>query len=135
MFAETYFIVTNSPVSNKEASRRYGLRRGRAEQRNDEGKNMMFSTRLSCHKEKANDARLQLYTLAYNLMVLFRRLILTGGEKKWTLQTIRLRLMKIGARVTRSARYTRFQFAASPALQRLISNIFNRISRLPETCR
>ena len=130
MFAEIYFLITNSPVPNKEAFRRYGLRRGRAEQRNDEGKNMMFSTRLSCHEEKANDVRLQLYTLAYNLMVLFRRLTLTGDDKKWTLETIRLRLMKIGARVTHGSRYTRFQFAAGPALLRLVANIFNRIRRL-----
>jgi len=136
MFAEIYFLVTNSPVANKEAFRRYGKRRGRAEQRNDEGKNMMFSTRLSCHKEPANDVRLQLYTLAYNLMVLFRRLALTGDERKWTIETIRLRLMKIGARVTGGGRYTRFLFAAGPALQRLIANIFNRIRRLaPQPCR
>ena len=135
MFAEIYFLVTNSPVPNKEAFRRYGKRRGRAEQRNDEGKNMMFSTRLSCHKEKANDVRLQLYTLAYNILALFRLLALRGDEKKWTLNTIRLRLMKIGARVTHGERYTRFLFAAGPALQRLVANIFNRISRLPEPCR
>ncbi len=134
MFAEVYFLATNSPVPNREAFRRYGLRRGRAEQRNNEGKNMMFSTRLSCHEEKANDARLQLYTLAYNLMVLFRRLTLTGDEKTWTLDTIRLRLMKIGARVTGGGRYTRFLFAAGPALQRRITNIFNRIARLPAPC-
>jgi len=134
LFAEIYFLVTNSPVLNREAFRRYGLRRGRAEQRNDEGKNMMFSTRLSCHGEKANDVRLQLYTIAYNLMVLFRRLTLTGDDKKWTLDTIRLRLMKIGARVTVGSRYTRFLFAAGPALQRLITNIFNRIARLPAPC-
>lgn len=134
LFAEIYFLVTNSPVPNREAFRRYGLRRGRAEQRNDEGKNMMFSTRLSCHEEKANDVRLQLYTIAYNLMILFRRLTLTGDEKKWTLDTIRLRLMKIGARVTRGARYIRFLFATGPALQRLITNIFNRITCLPAPC-
>ena len=135
LFAEIYFLITNSPVLNKEAFKLYGKRRGRAEQRNDEGKNMMFSTRLSCHKEKANDVRLQLYTLAYNLMVLFRRLTLTGDDKKWTLNTIRLRLIKIGARATHGARYTRFLFTAGPALQRLVANIFNRISRLPEPCR
>jgi hypothetical protein len=135
LFAEIHFIVTNSTAPDKEIFRRYGQRRGRAEQRNDEGKNMMFSTRLSCHSQKANDARLQLYTLAYNLMVLFRLLALKGDVRKWTLNTIRLRLIKLGARVTHSARYTRFLFAAGPALQRLVANIFNRISRLPVSCR
>jgi hypothetical protein len=134
LFAETYFIVTNSPAPNKEVFKRYGKRRGRAEQCNDEGKNMMFSTRLSCHEQAANDVRLQLYTLAYNLMILFRRLVLTGEEKKWTLATIRLRLMKIGARLTHKSRYSRYLFAAGPALRRLITNIFNRIARLPQPC-
>jgi len=133
LFAEIYFIVTNSPAPNKEVFRRYGLRRGRAEQKNDEGKNMMFATRLSCHKEKANDVRLQLYTLAYNFMNLFRLLALNGDRKKWTLATIRLRLMKIGARITHKSRYRRFLFAAGPSLRMLIRNIFNRIARLSPT--
>ena len=134
LFAGTNFIVTNSPAPNKEIFKRYGKRRGRAEQRNDEGKNMMFSTRLSCHEQAANEVRLQLFTLAYNFMVLFRLLTLTGDEKKWTLATIRLRLMKIGARVIHKSRYHRFLFAAGPALRRLIANIFNRIARLPQLC-
>ena len=134
LFAGTNFIVTNSPAPNKEIFKRYAKRRGRAEQRNDEGKNMMFSTRLSCHEQAANEVRLQLFTLAYNFMVLFRLLTLTGDEKKWTLATIRLRLMKIGARVIHKSRYHRFLFAAGPALRRLIANIFNRIARLPQLC-
>jgi len=134
MFAEIYFLATNSPVANKEAFKRYGKRRGRAEQKNDEGKNMMFSTRLSCNDEATNDVRLQLYTLAYNFLHLFRLLALSGEAKKWTIQTIRLRLLKIGARVTRKSRYQRFLFAAGPRFRRLIANIFRRIGRLPQPC-
>jgi len=69
----------------------------------------------------------------YNFMNLFRLPALNGDKKIWTLATIRLRLLKIGARATHKSRYQRFLFAAGPALRMLIRNIFNRIARLSPT--
>lgn len=132
LFPSVYFMVTNDPACTpKEAFRRYGLRRGRAEQRNDEGKNHTFATRLSCHEEKANAVRLQFYTLAYNMLNLFRVLALRGKAARWTINTIRLRLIKIGARVTRHSRSIHYIFAAGPRLRRKVAGIFNRIRLLP----
>ena len=132
LFPNVYFMVTNDPTcAPKEAFRRYGLRRGRAEQRNDEGKNHTFATRLSCHEEKANAVRLQLYTLAYNMLNLFRLLALRGKAARWTINTIRLRLIKIGARVTRHSNYIHYLFAAGPRLRRKVAGIFDRILLLP----
>ncbi|MEW5944745.1 MAG: IS1380 family transposase [bacterium] len=132
LFPNVYFMATNDRRRHpKQAFRRYGKRRGRAEQRNDEGKNHMFATRLSCHDEAANAVRLQLYTLAYNLLNLFRVLALVGDAARWTVNTIRARLIKIGARVTRHSGYQHFHMAAGPRLRRKIANVFSRIRLLP----
>ena len=52
--------------------------------------------RLSCSSYRANAFRLQLHALAYNLLVLFRRLVLRGTSlASATIGTIRLRLLKV----------------------------------------
>ena len=50
-----------------------------AEQWIKEGKQATHWTRLSCHRFRANEVRLQLSVLAYNL-VLQQRLVKTGGR-------------------------------------------------------
>jgi hypothetical protein len=57
-----------------------------------------------------NQVRLQLFALAYNLGNFLRRLALPRGLK-WTMTTLREKLVKIGAKVVRSARYVTFQLA------------------------
>ena len=46
--------------------------------------------------------RLQLFALAYNLANFLRRLALPRGVKHWSLTTLREKLVKIGAKVTRN---------------------------------
>lgn len=130
LFADIYFIVTNSKIPNKEVYRRYN-RRGKAEQRIDEGKNTIHWNRLSCHTFEANCVRLQLYTLAYNLMNLFRLLGMEGDARRWRLQTIRLRLIKIGARVTKRSRYFWFHMGGGKWLRQFFRRMIHRIQRLP----
>ena len=62
----------------------------------------------------------ELFALAYNLANFVRRLALPGEIEHWSLTTLREKLGKIGAKVTRHAKYTTFQFAA----------ILDRIARL-----
>ena len=69
--------------------------------------------RLSCSKYKANAFRLQLYAMAYNLMALFRRHVLAGTQlARASVTTIRLRLLKVGARVRLTARRLWFHIAS-----------------------
>src|SRR5690606_26912961 len=75
-------------------------------------KNDLSADRLSCSKYKANAFRLQLYATAYNMLVLFRRHVLVGTQlARASVSTIRLRLLKIGARVKRTARRLWFHVA------------------------
>src|SRR4029453_19063695 len=59
-------IVTNLQLPNRAGVRFYN-KRGTAEQWIKEGKQAAHWTRLSCHRFRANEVRLQLSVLAYNL--------------------------------------------------------------------
>ncbi len=66
LFARVGFIVTNLTGSNRAVVRFYN-QRGTAEQWIKEGKQALAMTRLSCHRFRANEVRLWLSVLAYNL--------------------------------------------------------------------
>jgi len=57
---------------------RFYNKRGTAEQWIKEGKQAVAMTRLSCHRFHANEVRLRLSLIAYNLGNLWRRLALLG---------------------------------------------------------
>lgn len=69
-----------------------------------EGKYAPNWTRLSCHGFAANQARLQLFTLAYNLGNFPRRLALPKAVKGWSFRSLQVKLIKMGGRMVRHAR-------------------------------
>ena len=73
LFARVGFIVTNMSLPSRSVVRFYN-KRGTAEQWIKEGKQATHWTRLSCHRFRANEVRLQLSVPAYNLGNLWRRL-------------------------------------------------------------
>ena len=87
-------------------------------------------TRLSCHDFTDNQVRLQLFALAYNLGNFLRRLALPKKVKDWSLRTLREKLIKIGAKVVRHARYVIFQTAEVAVPRRLFQEILDRIRQL-----
>ena len=101
-----------------------------AEQWIKEGKNAVKWTKLSCRTFKDNQTRLQLFALAYNLANFLRRLALPRDVKHWSLTTLREKLIKIGAKVTRHSKYVTFQLAEVAVTRRLFAAILNRIERL-----
>jgi hypothetical protein len=62
-------------------------------------------TKLSCRRFKDNEARLQLFALAYSLANFLRQLVLPEPIQGWTLTTLREKLVKIGAKVVSHAKY------------------------------
>ena len=72
LFPRVGFIVTSLTLPNRAVVRFYN-KRGTAEQWIKEGKQAAHWTRLSCHRFRANEVRLQLSVLAYNLGNLWRR--------------------------------------------------------------
>ncbi len=104
--------------------------RGTAEQWIKEGKNAVKWTKLSCRTFKNNQTRLQLFALAYNLANFLRRLALPCEVKHGSLTTLREKLVKIGAKVTRHAKYVTFQLAEVAITRKLFVAILDRIERL-----
>ena len=104
--------------------------RGTAEQWIKEGKYALNWTRLSCHKFVANQVRLWLFVLTYNLGNFMRRLVLPEDMKHWTLTSLQTRLIKTGGRLVRHARRLVFQLAEVLVTREMLTGILERISRL-----
>ena len=87
-------------------------------------------TRLSCHKFVANQVRLWLFVLTYNLGNFMRRLVLPEDMKHWTPTSLQTRLIKTGGRLVRHARRLVFQLAEVLVTREMLTGILERISRL-----
>ena len=112
LFPRVGFIVTTLTDTNRAVIRFYN-RRGTAEQWIKEGKAATDWTRLSCHRFRANEVRLILGIIAYNLGNLLRRLVLPFTIQTWSLTSLQQRLFKTGGRLIRHARYFVLQLAES----------------------
>ena len=74
----------------------------------------LFSDRTSCHRWWPNQFRLLLASLAYTLMNTIRRLGLKGSQyARAQCATIRLKLLKIGAVITRNTRRVRLHLSSA----------------------
>ena len=102
LFPRVGFIVTTLTGTNRAVVRFYN-RRGAAEQWIKEGKEATHWTRLSCHRFRANEVRLLLGVIAYNLGNLLRRLALPVSIQSWSLTSLQQRLFKTGGRLIRHA--------------------------------
>ena len=129
LFPRVGFIVTNLSYPTKGIVSFYNGR-GTAEQWIKEGKYALNWTRLSCHKFVANQVRLWLFILAYNLGNFFRRLALPEAIKSWSLTSIQTRLIKIGGRLVRHARRLVFQLAEVMVTKEMFDEMLERIGRL-----
>jgi hypothetical protein len=72
-----------------------------------------FGDRLSCHRLLANQVRLLLHGAAYCLLDTLRRWLVQAGSERMTLETVRLRLIKIGGRVRQLATRVHLRLASS----------------------
>ena len=135
LFPKIGFIVTNLPMEPDEVTRFYN-RRGTAEQHIKEGKYAFHWTRLSCKRFRENEVRLQLHALAYNLATFLRCIELPEEMADWSLTSLQLKLIKIGARVVRHARAITFQLAEVAVTGPMVRAILAAIQRLraPPSC-
>ena len=130
LFPRVGFIVTNMVLPSRSVVRFYN-KRGTAEQWIKEGKQATHWTRLSCHRFRANEVRLQLSVLAYNLGNLWRRLVLPPRIKRWSLTSLQHRLVKTGGRLVKHARYYWLLLAEGHLTRRLFGDMLRRIWALP----
>src|SRR6266567_3536065 len=97
----TRFVVTDlEHARTKVLYQQIYCARGQAENDIKDHKLYLKSDRTSCHRFEANQFRLFLHSAAYVLLDTLRREVLKGTPWAWaTMETIQLRLLKLGARV------------------------------------
>ena len=106
--------------------------RGTMEQMIKDHKTALKSDRTSCTRKEANQFRLFLHSAAYVLLHELRAHLLRGSEfAKAQFDTIRLRLLKIGARVDIRKTFIRFHFPASYPLQPLLHRASAILAAVP----
>jgi len=111
------FLVTNLSGRSRSVFSFYN-NRGECENRIEEFKNGFAADRLSCHRFRANAFRLLLHSFAYNLVNLFR-LQLPSAMRSAQIETLRIQLFKIGARIRQTARCIRIHLASGWPFQDL----------------
>ena len=129
LFPRVGFIVTNLETENRAVVRFYN-KRGTAEQWIKAGKEAIKLTRLSCHRFRANEVRLWLSVIAYNLGNLWRRLALPRRIDTWSLTGLQQRLVKTGGRLVKHARYYWLLLAEGHLTRRLFGAIVQRLETL-----
>ncbi len=123
------FIVTNME-SSPEYLIKFYCKRGLMENFIKESKTGFDFASVSSHTRIVNANRLQIHALAYNIFNWFRRLTLSANMRKQRIDTVRLKLLKIAAKVIRSARYITFKLCSSCPYKDEFYNTLYNISKL-----
>lgn len=123
------FIVTNMD-SSPEYLIKFYCKRGLMENFIKESKSGFDFASVSSHTRIVNAGRLQLHALAYNIFNWFRRLVLSAKMRKLRIDTVRLKLLKIAAKVIHSARYITFKLCSSCPYQNEFYETLSNINKL-----
>ena len=123
------FVVTNMD-SSPEYLIKFYYKRGLMENFIKESKSGFDFASVSSHTRMVNANRLQVHALAYNIFNWFRRLALSANMRKQRIDTVRLKLMKIAAKVVRSARYITFKLCSSCPYKKEFYETLSNIGKL-----
>jgi len=125
--ANPRFVVTSLPADREPARPLYEKRycaRGEMENRIKEQQLYLFADRTSCHSMRANQLRLWLSSAAYVLLAALRQHGLANTPLKHArCDTIRLKLLKIGAVVRVTVRRVWFSLAESCPYQTIFAQV------------
>ena len=97
---------------------------------NKESKSGFDFASVSSHSKIVNANQLQVHALAYNIFNWFRRLALSANMRKQRIDTVRLKLLKIAAKVIHSARYITFKLCSSCPYKNEFYETLSNISNL-----
>ncbi|ACK70851.1 transposase IS1380 family protein [Gloeothece citriformis PCC 7424] len=130
-------IVTSLPACKIPPSKLYTKKycpRGEMENRIKEQQLDLFADRTSTQTFESNQLRLWLSSIAYVLMQAFRKICLSKTSlSKATVGTIRLNLLKLGARITVTYRRIIIAIANSCPTQHLLAIANSRIQAMGDT--
>lgn len=122
------FVVTNLTQMTPEEVYAFYCRRGNQENRIKEMKLDLASGRTSCHRFLANQCRLLLHTAACVLMGMLQEALSGTRWAAAQVGTIRLRLLKVGARIVETCRKIWFHLPSSYTEQEIWRHIRRRLA-------
>ena len=125
------FVLTNLDLAPQTVYDHLYVLRGEVENRIKELKLDLKADRLSCHRFPANSFRLLLHTAAYCLFLLLRRHLEGTEFETAQVGTLRLKLLKIGARVRETKRLVWFHLASGYPYQPLFARLLQDLSASP----
>jgi len=129
------FVVTSLKTEQYDAEELYEkvyCARGDMENRIKEQQLMLFADRTSTKKIQSNQVRLYFSSLAYILIQTLRRIGLVNTEMaKAQSDTIRLKLLKIGARVRVTVRKVWISFAEGYPYKKIFKQVINNMLKIP----
>jgi len=127
------FIVTSLSAEELDARTLYEdvyCARGEMENRIKEQQLCLFADRTSCATMRANQLRLWLSSAAYTLLMALRQFGLQGTEMAQArCDTIRLKLLKLGALVRTTVRRVWISFSESCPYQRVFAQVCENLRR------
>jgi hypothetical protein len=133
--ANPRFVVTSLPAEKVDARALYEdvyCARGEMENRIKEQQLCLFADRTSCATMRANQLRLWLSSVAYTLLTALRRFGLPGTEMAPArCDTIRLKLLKLGAVVRTTVRRVWISLSESCPYQRVFAQVVENLRRWP----
>jgi hypothetical protein len=125
------FIVTNIPATERAAQELYEqdyCGRGEMENRIKEQQLCLFADRTSCRTLRANQLRLWFSTLAYVVLHVLRERGLKGTQLATArCDTIRTKLLKIGAAVTVTVRKVWVQLASACPYRTVFARVWQNL--------
>jgi Transposase DDE domain group 1 len=124
---EVRFVVTHASEGTAEEVYHGYTQRGDAENRIKEFKLDLLSGRTSCHRFLANTFRLLLHQAAAILMKALQLALGATGYAKAQVNTVRVRLLKVAARVVVSCRRIWFHLPTSFPLKELWDTLSTRL--------
>ena len=129
------FVVTSLSPEEYDAKELYETlycARGDMENRIKEQQLMLFAARTSTKKLCSNQIRLYFSSLAYVLMQALRRIGLAGtAMAKAQCDTIRLKLLKIGARIRITVRKVWVSFAEGYPYEKIFTQVIGNLEKIP----
>ncbi len=125
------FIVTNMDLKPSKIIHFY-CNRGKMENFIKESKSGFDMDTMSSHSMLINANRMQISILVYNIFNWFRRLVLPRSMRKFQIDTLRLKLLKIAAKMVYSARYITFKLCSSCPYKEAFIETLNNIRLLPK---
>jgi len=127
------FVVTSLSAEKVAARPLYEdvyCARGEMENRIKEQQMCLFADRTSCATMRANQLRLWLSSVAYTLLAALRQFGLAGTEMAQArCDTIRWKLLKLGALVRTTVRRVWISFSESCPYQRVFAQVYENLQR------